>query len=200
MKKRSIAAVLALCIAVVSMGYLYTTVTAQPGDITDPLVTRRYVDDRIAQVTAELEALRAQISGGGVAFPPPAEPGQPITLSDREMLFQDVMIFFEEVYGDMLRVAMHGGAGEVVPFEALFVPAGRILIAEAGVEFILRSGNGIAISGPDGMVNITAGVDVSNGETIPHNNLMLVPRSDGRGISFVTDSWLMIKGGYNIVG
>jgi len=148
--------------------------------------------------------LRAQIGTGITPHVPitpsvPGIPGDPITQTERDAIFADIMIYFETVYGEMLRAAQGMGvAGAVVPFEAVFVPAGHILIAEAGAEIIVRSGNAVAVSGPDGMVNITSGVDITNGTVIPHNNLLLVPRSDGRGMSFTSDSWLMIKGGYEI--
>jgi len=184
----------------------FVPVLAQPGDANDPLVTRRYVDDRISEVRIEINQLRTIVNnivpgsvGGNI--------GGNISNADRDALFGEVMLYFEAMYGDMLRAAMAvadatditPGTPQVVPFEPLFVPAGRTLVAEAGVEFILRSGHATAVSGPDGMVNITAGTDVTHGVRIPLNNLMLVPRSDGRGLHFVTDSWLMIKGNYEII-
>jgi len=154
--------------------YFQATASAQPGDAGDPLVTRRYVDERIARLEAEIDSLRGQM---GLAPVPAVDiPSQPMIQ-----------------WGD-------AAAAGVVPFEAVFVPAGYALTAEAGVEFILRSGHAIAVSGADGMVNVTAGRDVVNGEEVPHNNLILVPRSDGRGLSVITDSWIMIKGLYDVVG
>jgi len=202
MKKKS-GVFMVFAVILAALAYMYVPTLAQPGDSTDPLVTRRYVDERIAGLTAEVSRLRSEIAlGGGTT-------NQIITNTDRDQLFADVMLYFETVYGEMLRAAAITGGFEtdpnpvaahgVIPFEPLFVPAGHNLIAEAGVEFILRSGLATAISGPDGMVNVTVGRDVTNGEQLPHNNLMLVPRSDGRGLHFLTDSWLMIKGRYEIV-
>ncbi|MCL2571372.1 MAG: hypothetical protein FWE11_03135 [Defluviitaleaceae bacterium] len=88
------------------------------------------------------------------------------------------------------------GEGQVVPFTPLFVPAGSTLMANAGVEFILRSGNATVIAGPNGLVDVTAGIDVGNGQAVSRNHLMLVPATDGRGLYFSTDAWLMIKGGF----
>ena len=203
MKKNRICITLVTFVVVAALTYFSVSASAAPGDATDPLVTRRYVDERITQLTAEISALRAQM---GLA-PGPSAPNQPINQTERDALFADMMIYFETVYGEMLRAAMagvgttdpHSAVSAVVPFEPLFVPAGHRLVAEAGVELIVRSGQAIAVSGPDGMVNVTAGRDVTNGEQVPHNNLLLVPRTDGRGLHFVTDSWLMIKGRYEIV-
>ena len=134
---------------------------ANPGDANDPLVTQRYVDERIAALTAEIDQLRGIINN--------IAPGSV-------------------------------EAGGVVPFAPVNIPAGSTLIADAGAEFIVRSGTATAVSGADGMVNVTAGVDIINGMDIPANNLLLVPRSDGRGFFAETDTWIMIKGGFSIVG
>jgi len=183
--------VLTILIALLAVTHL-VPVIAQPGDANDPLVTRRYVDDRIAQLSQEVTQLRNMLSNATVGT------GGTFTLSERDLLFAEVMAYFENVYGDMLRTAAAGEAGAVVPFEIINIPAGRTLVADAGVEMILRSGHATAVSGPDGMVNVTAGTDVTHGTRIPTNNLLLVPRSDGRGMHFVTEGWIMIKGSYEI--
>jgi len=183
----------------------FVPVLAQPGTTNDPLVTQRYVDNKIAELRVEINQLRNAINNisPGTSFGGSGN----ISNADRDALFAEVMLYFETMYGDMLRAAMEvanatditPASPQVVPFEPLFVPAGGRLIAEAGVEIILRSGHATAISGPDGMVNVTAGADVTHGVRIPLNNLLLVPRSDGRGLNFVTDSWLMIKGSYEVI-
>lgn len=187
--KKIMSTVTAIVLLVVLIVLYMPPVSAQnPGDATDPLVTRSYVDARVSDIQAELESLRAVVDFMMVDMAytinnlQPLPPGQgtgndswlpPLPPSDT--------------------------AGDVVPFTALQVRAGYSLIAEAGVEFILRSGLATALSGPDGMVNVTAGRDVINGDRIPPNNLLLVPRSDGRGFVAEADTWVMIKGGFEIV-
>lgn len=201
MNRKTIKSLAALVLLLATLATLIVPVFAQPGDANDQVVTRRYVADRISQVMAEVNALRAtvnSITGGTV--------GGEITSSDRDILFADVMIYFEAMYGDMLRAAIAFGEGtdpnpvepEVVPFETLFVPAGSTLIAEAGVEFVLRSGQATAISGPNGMVDVTAGHDITHGTRIPTDHLLLVPRTDGRGFFANTDTWVMIKGRFEV--
>jgi len=201
MNRKTIKSLLAFVLLLAMLATLIVPVFAQPGDASDQVVTRRYVADRIAQVMAEVNSLRAtvnSITGGTV--------GGEIALSDRDALFADVMIYFEAMYGDMLRAALAFSEGtdpnpvepEVVPFEALLVPAGSTLTAEAGVEFVLRSGQATAISGPNGMVDVTAGHDITHGTRIPTNHLLLVPRTDGRGFFANTDTWVMIKGRFEV--
>jgi len=205
MKSKTLALVL-LTVMVVSLTYMVIPIFAQPGDANDPLVTRRYVDERFAALSSEIATLRAIVSGlapGSVNIPSGG-----ITTAERDQLFAEIMLYFETVYGEMLRQAAAGAAippqtgaqtAEVVPFTPLFIPAGRILVAEAGVEIILRSGQATVIAGPNGLVDITAGLDIANGEQVSQNHLLLVPASDGRGMLFNTDAWIMIKGGYTIV-
>ncbi|MCL1924026.1 MAG: hypothetical protein FWF50_00415, partial [Defluviitaleaceae bacterium] len=58
-------------------------------------------------------------------------------------------------------------------------------------------GNVIAyVYGHDGIINITTGQEHFGGEALAHNNLLLIPRHDARGIRILTDSWVMVRGNY----
>ncbi len=77
---------------------------------------------------------------------------------------------------------------------------GQMLIGDAGSEIILRSGSATAITSPSGgLSDVTAGTDITEGKPIPANHLLIIPRSDGRGI-FVTknSTFVMVRGGYTI--
>ncbi len=77
--------------------------------------------------------------------------------------------------------------------------AGQKLIGKEGTEIILRSGEATAIdNGANGISDITAGTDLMTGMQVALNHLLLVPRDDGRGITAVTDIWVMIRGDYEI--
>jgi len=209
---------IAILIALLSALHFIPTFTmGQPGDANDPLVTRSYVDDRINRLNAEIAELRAIISDGnftqrqmpqgpGVEMPPPIPGGNrpdfsmPYYIELRDAIIQH----FASLYGPILDTALASGfpvhgVGEVVPFTPVQVLEGQMLFGHAGAEFILRSGIATALTGPDGMVNVTTGRDVMNGERIATNNLLLVPRTDGRGFAAETDTWVMIKGGFEIV-
>ncbi|MCL2379111.1 MAG: hypothetical protein FWC77_08300 [Defluviitaleaceae bacterium] len=151
-------AIIAVLAVLLIISHLHTTAYAQPGTASDPLVTQRYVDERIAALQAQITALQNQNQPGG--YIPPA------------------------------------ASGQVVPFTPLFVPRGSTLIAEAGVELILRSGSASVVAGPNGLVDITAGQDIANGQPVSRNHLLLVPATDGRGLNITADAWLMIKGGF----
>ncbi|MDR1136102.1 MAG: hypothetical protein LBL49_08005 [Clostridiales Family XIII bacterium] len=86
---------------------------------------------------------------------------------------------------------------------AVFVPLevkeGQTLIGDEGAEIILRSGEASAIGNEEnGISDLTAGKDLMSGDILETNHLLLIPRSDGRGITAITDIWLMIKGGYSL--
>lgn len=73
------------------------------------------------------------------------------------------------------------------------------LIGTEGTEIILRSGTAVAIdNGVDGLSDLTLGKDLKGGEGIFKNHLLIVPRSDGRGILATSQLWVMVKGDYQI--
>ena len=183
MKKNIIyMAIIAVLAGLLVLSHLQTIAYAQPGTATDPLVTQRYVNERIAALQAQITALQNQ--QGGTTLPGTGV----ISQAELDALVAEIT---QAVKADI-------EAGQVVPFTPLFVPQGSTLIAEAGMEFILRSGTANVIAGPNGLVDVTAGIDVANGQPVSRNHLMLVPATDGRGLHFVTDAWLMIKGGHII--
>jgi len=199
--------VVVMLIAAFAAAY-FVPALAQPGDTNDPAITRSYLNHRISELRAEIDGLRAVItSGTSAGFPDITIPGTGVTpgstTPQQEELFMEFIRYFESLYGEVLNAALStiwaAEEGMIIPFTPLNIPAGSSLIAEAGAEFILRSGSATAVSGPDGMVNVTTGVDIVNGNPIPTNHLLLVPRSDGRGFVALTDVWVMIKGGFEIV-
>jgi len=73
--------------------------------------------------------------------------------------------------------------------------AGQMLEGMGGTEIIVRSGQVTATSSPlGGLSNVTAGKDMVQGERVPLNHLLIVPRSDGRGIVAQTRAFVMVRG------
>ena len=133
------------------------TAYAQPGTPADPMVSRSYVDARIA----ELEAQIAQIatSGGG-------------TTGEAQAVSREL-------------------------FTVVRAEPGTTLIGGASTEIILRYGHATAVSGVNGLANVTSGHDLMNGQRVPLNHLLIVPQPDGRGMHFHTNGYLMIKGDFH---
>jgi hypothetical protein len=197
MKKRNLlTAIFAVTlVAFAAFPYFRTTAAAQPGEAADPLVTRRYVDEKVDALWAEIQILRQENASLRELVGAGNFPGIPSGVGDIQALanaiFPHVMINFELVYGEMLR-----GAPRSLFFEPLHVRAGQTIIVENGTEMILRGGNAVVVAGPNGLTNVTAGTDIAAGQPVPTNNLLISPLSDGRGLHFPTEAWIMVRGGF----
>ncbi len=88
---------------------------------------------------------------------------------------------------------------QYVGIEVVEMRADQRLTAEAGAEIILRSGRATAIDGPrGGLADVTQGRDLRSGDEISQNHLLIVPRSDGRGVRAETDVFLMVRGLFSV--
>ncbi len=185
MKKNKL--VKGLVIAVATTTMLITTVFASTaGSSDDPIVTKSYVDSQVASIMEIISQTNGNSNGSTG------------NLSDA-----DKKEIVEEVTEEVLSVinAQGGGSGtsaqSYVPVE---LNKGQVLLGGEGTEIILRSGIAQAyVTTANGIVNATTGQDLTNGQTINKNNILIVPREDGRGIKAVTDStWVLVKGSYTI--
>ncbi|MCL2753057.1 MAG: hypothetical protein FWE44_02800 [Defluviitaleaceae bacterium] len=85
-------------------------------------------------------------------------------------------------------------------FNPVLVPAGHVILGNEGTEIILRAGVAVAhVPTAEGIANITTGADLPQDYIIERNHLLIIPRTDGRGIRAITDTWFLVKGNYNIV-
>lgn len=84
-------------------------------------------------------------------------------------------------------------------FIVVHVNQGDIIYLGESAEFILRSGEGLAIQSDNGgLSDLTSGVDIKGNEAIPLNHQLLIPRDDGRGVMFTTEAYTMVKGSYTV--
>ena len=169
MKKLKLAKIVVLS-AILSISYLVITVNAQPGTAEDPLVSRSYVDTRIAELEAQIVLLTALI-GEGIDLPAAPAPEVHHTPTVARELFTVVR-----------------------------AEPGTTLIGGASTEIILRSGEATVVAGVNGLANVTTGVDVMDGQAVSLNHLLIVPQADGRGLRFHTVAHLMVKGDYHFIG
>lgn len=80
-------------------------------------------------------------------------------------------------------------------FQVVSVPKNSILVGEGGTEIVLRGGQAAAVASVNGgILDVSDGVDVADGVVIKPNHLLVVPRTDGRGVLAKTDLILMVKG------
>ncbi|OPJ55249.1 hypothetical protein [Alkalithermobacter paradoxus] len=91
------------------------------------------------------------------------------------------------------------GINIVNTMQVITLNKGEKLILEAGSQMILRNGTARIIDSPSGGIsNLTTGVDMIKDSNIPRNNLLLAPRSDGRGARAITDCIFTVTGNYRI--
>lgn len=75
-----------------------------------------------------------------------------------------------------------GGTGSGTALEVVAVPSGKILMAGAGTEVIVRVGKALAYSSDsNGVADLTDGTELKSGAAVPANHLLIFPR-EGRGI------------------
>jgi hypothetical protein len=76
---------------------------------------------------------------------------------------------------------------------------GQKLEGNGGTEIIVRSGTARAVaSSQGGVCDLTGGKDLAQGERVPLNHLLILPRTDGRGIVADTALFIMVRGPYVI--
>lgn len=84
-------------------------------------------------------------------------------------------------------------------FKPVLVEVGQTIYGKEGTEVILRSGKGNAVvPGAEGIANITNGLEVKNKNAVNKNQLLIIPRDDGRGIKVTEKAWFLVKGDYEI--
>lgn len=179
-----------------------TTVFASgtAGSSDDPIVTKSYVDSQVSSIMNII----ASNSGNG-----DSSGDIEITLSD-----EDKKELVEEVTSQVLAILEAQGDDSTTtdnPFENVeeatsssYVPVelqnGQVLLGGEGTEIILRSGSCVTyVSGLNGVVNATTGTDMINNQNVSKNNILIVPREDGRGVMATSDgTWFIVKGDYTI--
>lgn len=185
MKKKWIAIPLTAAILVVgSLAFEnIQAASADAGTIGDPLVTKSYVDALKADILEEVEALLGSGSGTGSGTTQPTN-------------MTEIYDYIDEKLADVA----DNGVTVKEGYTIVKAEKGQKIICEESTEFIVRSGEMAAIGNSygDGLTDITAGLDIKNGEIIGNNHLLLVPRSDGRGVQVNQFGYIMIKGDFTI--
>lgn len=86
-------------------------------------------------------------------------------------------------------------AKSYVDWKVVELKAGQVLEGKASSELILRRGRAVVVDASgNGIPDLTAGVDIFAGNSVPQNHLLVIPREDGRGIKAQTSAWVMYRG------
>lgn len=99
-----------------------------------------------------------------------------------------------------LKQYVDGKSGGSTSFEIVYLEQGQLLIGDKGTEIILRSGIASVVdSDKGGLADVTAGRDITKGENVNQNHLLIVPRDDGRGLRAENNHVVvLVKGGYTV--
>ncbi|WP_281883081.1 hypothetical protein [Paenibacillus sp. YYML68] len=78
----------------------------------------------------------------------------------------------------------------------------QTLVAGSGTEIIVRTGKTVVTSSDEsGIANVTTGKDITAGQAVENNHLLIVPR-EGRGIKpdpkNKQDIYVMVRGSYTV--
>jgi len=178
-------AVLFLVIAIVA-----ASAAGQPGSSSDPLVTKSYVDQQIALLSARIGNTTGTSGTGTIDNTAVAQ-----LKTDVGDLTQFVIDALTELNNVKNRItSIENG------FVVLELKKGQKLMMGSGSEVILRSGQATAIKGESGtLVDVSAGVDLLQGNNIPLQHLVVSPKSDGRGMEFKANTnYVIVRGSYSI--
>ena len=178
------------------MGVLLASASgAQPGSELDPLVTKSYVDQKIAALQSSMPV--------GTGTPPGGTPATGTVNSAEVVQLQTDVgelthFIIDALTGvETLKARMNSLESGFVVVE---VPSGKTLLLGGGSEAIVRSGSATAIGGTyGGLANVTSGTDLKNGAVVPNQHLLISSRSDGRGLKMGANTvFLLIRGGYTL--
>lgn len=164
------------------------TVSAYDGT-SDPLISLSYLEQykatsidpqiaalntKVTELEAKINLLLAQGDAGDTGAPTdPVNPPDTVPVPDTN----DVFTVLQLSYGQ------------------------RVMCGES-CELILRAGSAAVVLDSNslgGISDLTAAKDLAHGAAITPNHLLLVPRSDGRGVLVMSETaFIMVRGAYTI--
>ncbi|WP_225999697.1 hypothetical protein [Paenibacillus sp. BJ-4] len=157
--------------------------SGQPGTADDPVVTKSYVDQKIAQ------AIKGGASASSTKTTTSAVPATSATSN-------------ATTSGASSTGKASTAVEQTEELKVVDVKPGQKLIAKAGAEFILRNGYAVAYSmDASGAIDITSGTEIVHNQAVEKNHLLSFPR-EGRGIQVKEGQKfglvVMVRGGYTV--
>jgi hypothetical protein len=190
---------LTACITLIISTSVFTKVTdaAEPGSNLDPIVSKSYVDQKIDEIIRLLEIVpkNDQIT---------TDSNDRLTESEKKQIISDIFLQITS-YNELNKTTQIPAETTQTPtnfstYSPVNILSGQILVGYEGTEIIFRSGKSVAYTeSQNGVANITTGSELYNNDSIGVNNLLLVPRADGRGVKALSESWFLVRGGYKII-
>ncbi|TKH45600.1 hypothetical protein C1I60_03815 [Paenibacillus terrae] len=159
--------------------------SGQPGTADDPVVTKSYVDQKIAQAIkggVSASSTNSKTTGSAV---PTTNATSNVTTS-----------------GAPSTGKASAAVEQTEELKVVDVKPGQKLIAKVGAEFILRNGYAVVYSmDASGAIDITSGTEIVHNQAVEKNHLLSFPR-EGRGIQVKEGQKfglvVMVRGGYTL--
>lgn len=126
-------------------------------------------------------------------------------LSDTQKELSNVKAALSATQKELSDLKANGGtsatSGAVV-FKTVTLPAGKILIGTTGTQILPRTANTAVIytekTATGGLLNMVYGREVAKGTSAAINQMLFVPKDDGRGIKAIKQTIVIVSGTYKI--
>ncbi|WP_149095569.1 hypothetical protein [Paenibacillus terrae] len=160
--------------------------SGQPGTADDPVVTKSYVDQKIAQA----------LKGGTTTNTSSSKTTSSAASSTTNTTSNAT------TSGASSSGKASTAVEQTEELKVVDVKPGQKLIAKAGSEFILRNGYAVVYSmDASGAIDITSGTEIVHNQAVEKNHLLSFPR-EGRGIQVKEGQKfglvVMVRGGYTL--
>lgn len=167
-----------------------------PGTDSDPIVTQSYVDQKIKELSTSVQDTSKTVSELSANLGEIRKKTDEVT--SQALLIEQIRLLSERIIA--LEKSTKINSDGVPKFITINPSKGKTVFGKESTEMILRTGKAKIVSTTSiGIPDITKGIDLKSGESVPINNMLIVPKDDGRGIKILTsDAWVMIRGGYEV--
>lgn len=194
--KTKISFIITLCV-LLSIGFIYIYGdTKEAGSMSDPLVTKSYVDTLVQGLESKIITLQNKMDDMYIEIDNLKNASTDSNGEAAVIDTEQINLYIDEKFAAIDQSGINLTEGFVV----VEMQQGEKIIAKESAEIIVRSGTAKAIANEagDGLSDVTTGSDIKNMVVVEKNHLLIVPRTDGRGLLFDTESYIMIKGNYTI--
>ncbi len=180
-----------LGVSILIQGTVMATNATSPGSYDDPVVSKSYVDGLMGDVLQDIlklqqesEQLRNELDIIENTF---ANSEINIDNNTEETTDND---------NDEIKIPVQN-----YTYKPVKLTRNQLLLGGEGTEVILRSGSATAYTeSANGLSDVTSGDELMNGDNIPLNHVLVIPRDDNRGFTVTeTEAWILIRGDYTII-
>ncbi|MFZ5652580.1 MAG: hypothetical protein ACOY4I_17240 [Bacillota bacterium] len=131
----------------------------------------------------------------GVALAGAAGTGEPGSVNDPLVTRSYVESQINSRLPGQVNDTIKAYADKYMAWKVADLTPGQQLEAKAGAEIIVRAGRTLVVDPVgSGIPDVTKGGNITAGQAVDLDHLLIVPRSDGRGISAQTKAIVMYKG------